>query len=52
MPSVSIGRGSSERVARNWSLLLLDDALLVGVGCLIVSIDWAVRELATFIGAR
>jgi uncharacterized membrane protein HdeD (DUF308 family) len=44
-------RAAAERVARNWSLLLLNGALLVVAGTLIFSIDWTVRELATFIGA-
>jgi uncharacterized membrane protein HdeD (DUF308 family) len=44
-------RTIAERVARNWSLLLLNGALLVVAGILIFSIDWTIRELATFIGA-
>jgi uncharacterized membrane protein HdeD (DUF308 family) len=44
-------RTAAERVARNWSLLLLNGALLVVAGILVFSIDWTVRELATFIGA-
>jgi uncharacterized membrane protein HdeD (DUF308 family) len=44
-------RKAAEQVARNWSLLLLNGALLVIAGTLIFSIDWTVRELATFIGA-
>jgi uncharacterized membrane protein HdeD (DUF308 family) len=44
-------RTAAEQVARNWPLLLLDGALLVVAGILIFSIDWTVRELATFIGA-
>jgi uncharacterized membrane protein HdeD (DUF308 family) len=44
-------RKAAELVARNWSLLLLNGALLVVAGTLIFSIDWTLRELATFIGA-
>ena len=44
-------RSVAERVARNWLLLLLNGALLVVAGIVIFSIDWTVRELATFIGA-
>jgi len=44
-------RAAAERVARNWSMLLLNGALLVVAGVLIFSIDWTLRELATFIGA-
>jgi uncharacterized membrane protein HdeD (DUF308 family) len=41
----------AKQVARNWWVLLLNGALLVVAGFLIFSIDWTVRELATFIGA-
>jgi uncharacterized membrane protein HdeD (DUF308 family) len=44
-------RAAAERVARNWSVLLLNGGLLVLAGVLIFSIDWTIRELATFIGA-
>jgi uncharacterized membrane protein HdeD (DUF308 family) len=44
-------RTAAEQVARNWPLLLLNGALLVVAGILIFSIQWTVRELATFIGA-
>ena len=44
-------RGAAKQVARNWWVLLLNGALLVLAGFLIFSIDWTVRELATFIGA-
>jgi uncharacterized membrane protein HdeD (DUF308 family) len=47
----TLTRTAAERVARNWSLLLLDGALLVVAGFLIFSIEWTVGELATFIGA-
>jgi len=42
---------AAERVARNWWVLLLNGALLVVAGILIFSIDWTVRDLATFVGA-
>ena len=42
---------AAQKVARNWWLLLVNGALLVVAGVLIFSIDWTIRELATFIGA-
>jgi uncharacterized membrane protein HdeD (DUF308 family) len=42
---------AAQQVARNWWLLLVNGALLVVAGVLIFSIDWTIRELATFIGA-
>jgi uncharacterized membrane protein HdeD (DUF308 family) len=44
-------RDAAQQVARNWGLLLLNGALLIVAGVLIFSIDWTIRELATFIGA-
>jgi uncharacterized membrane protein HdeD (DUF308 family) len=44
-------RKAAEGIARNWPVLLLNGALLVVAGVLIFSIDWTIRELATFIGA-
>jgi uncharacterized membrane protein HdeD (DUF308 family) len=44
-------RDAAQQVARNWWMLLLNGALLIVAGFLIFSIDWTVRELATFIGA-
>ena len=44
-------RDAAAQVARNWWMLLLNGALLIVAGVLIFSIDWTVRELATFIGA-
>jgi uncharacterized membrane protein HdeD (DUF308 family) len=44
-------RAAAEQVARNWWLLLLNGALLIVAGFLIFSIDWTIRDLATFIGA-
>jgi len=47
----TLTRDAAQQIARNWWLLLLDGALLVVAGFLIFSIDWTIRELATFIGA-
>ena len=51
----SLGRrlthDAAERLARNWTTLLLNGIVLVIAGVLIFSIDWSVRSLATFIGA-
>jgi len=44
-------RKAAEGVARNWPLLLLNGAVLIVAGTLIFSIDWTIRDLATFIGA-
>jgi uncharacterized membrane protein HdeD (DUF308 family) len=44
-------RTAAEQVSRNWSVLLLDGALLVVAGIVLFSIDWTIGELATFIGA-
>jgi uncharacterized membrane protein HdeD (DUF308 family) len=44
-------REAAERIARNWWVLLLDGLVLIVAGILIFSIDWTIRELATFIGA-
>jgi uncharacterized membrane protein HdeD (DUF308 family) len=44
-------RDAAKQIARNWWLLLLNGALLIVAGFLIFSIDWTIRELATFIGA-
>jgi len=44
-------RGVAQQVARNWWMLLLNGAVLVVAGVLIFSIDWTIRDLATFIGA-
>jgi uncharacterized membrane protein HdeD (DUF308 family) len=47
----TLTRKAAEQVARNWPVLLLNGALLVVAGVLVFSIDWTIRELATFIGA-
>jgi len=44
-------RDAAQQIARNWWVLLLNGAVLIVAGFLIFSIDWTVRELATFIGA-
>jgi uncharacterized membrane protein HdeD (DUF308 family) len=44
-------RDAAERLARNWTLLLLNGLVLIVAGVIIFSIDWTIRELATFIGA-
>jgi uncharacterized membrane protein HdeD (DUF308 family) len=44
-------RAAAEGVARSWWVLLLNGALLIVAGFLIFSIDWTIRDLATFIGA-
>ncbi len=44
-------REAAQQIARNWSLLLLNGAVLVVAGVLIFSIEWSTRSLATFIGA-
>ena len=51
-PSVgrALTRAAAERIARSCSVLLVNGALLVVAGTLIFSIDWTIRELATFIG--
>src|ERR1700761_1184129 len=46
-----LSREAAERVARNWSLLLLNGLTLIVAGVLIFSINWSVRSLATFLGA-
>ena len=46
-----LSRDAATRLARNWSLLLLNGMLLIVAGVLIFSIDWSLRSLATFIGA-
>jgi uncharacterized membrane protein HdeD (DUF308 family) len=43
-------RDAAQQVARNSGTLLLNGALLVVAGFLIFTIDWTIRELATFIG--
>jgi uncharacterized membrane protein HdeD (DUF308 family) len=44
-------RDAAKQISRNWWVLLLNGALLIVAGVLIFSIDWTIRELATFIGA-
>ena len=47
----TLTRGAAKRIASNWPVLLLNGALLIVAGFLIFSIDWTIRDLATFIGA-
>jgi uncharacterized membrane protein HdeD (DUF308 family) len=42
---------AAEKLARNWTTVLLNGLVLVVAGVLIWSIDWSVRSLSTFIGA-
>src|SRR4051794_21886358 len=44
-------RDAAERLARNWTTLLLNGIVLIIAGVLIFSIDWSVGSLSTFIGA-
>jgi uncharacterized membrane protein HdeD (DUF308 family) len=44
-------RDAAKQIARNWWVLLVSGAVLIVAGVLIFSIDWTIRELATFIGA-
>ena len=44
-------RDAAERLARNWTALLLNGLVLIVAGVLIWSIDWSVSSLSTFIGA-
>ncbi len=44
-------RDAAQQIARNWWVPLLNGAVLMLAGFLIFSIDWTVRDLATFIGA-
>ena len=46
-----LSRAAAEQVASNWWMLLLNGIVLVVVGFLIFTINWTIRELATFIGA-
>jgi uncharacterized membrane protein HdeD (DUF308 family) len=47
----ALTRDAAERLARNWTALLLNGLVLIVAGVLIWSIDWSVRSLSTFIGA-
>ena len=46
-----ITRDAADRVARGWWMVLLDGLVLAVAGVLILSVDWSLRSLATFIGA-
>jgi len=44
-------RDAAQQIARNWWVLLLNGVVLVVAGFLVFSIDWTIRDLATFLGA-
>ena len=46
-----LSRDAAEKLARNWTYLLLNGLVLIVAGVLIWSIDWSIRSLSTFIGA-
>jgi NAD(P)-dependent dehydrogenase (short-subunit alcohol dehydrogenase family) len=43
---------AAERLAGNWTMLLPNGIVLIIAGVLMSIIDWSVRSLSTFIGAR
>jgi uncharacterized membrane protein HdeD (DUF308 family) len=45
-----LSRKAAERIASNWTKLLLNGLVLIVAGVLIFSIDWSVRSLSTFLG--
>jgi uncharacterized membrane protein HdeD (DUF308 family) len=45
-----LSRDAAERIASNWTKLLLNGLLLIVAGVLIFSIDWTVGSLSTFLG--
>src|SRR3954451_10299903 len=47
----TLTRDAAKQISRNWWVLLLSGAVMIVAGFLIFSIDWTVRDLATFIGA-
>jgi hypothetical protein len=46
----SFGQADAERVARYWPFLLLGGLISIVFGALILTIDWSVESLGTFIG--
>jgi uncharacterized membrane protein HdeD (DUF308 family) len=50
-PLAQLTRDAARQLARNWWLLLLNGLVLIVAGVLIFSIEWTVRDLATFLGA-
>jgi uncharacterized membrane protein HdeD (DUF308 family) len=46
----NLSHQAAERVAGNWWRLLLSGLALIVAGVLILSINWSIRSLATFIG--
>jgi uncharacterized membrane protein HdeD (DUF308 family) len=49
--SQRLTRQAAQQVARSWVILLLSGVVGIVAGVLIFSIDWTIRDLATFIGA-
>ena len=47
----SLTRQAVQQVARNWPVLLVSGVVGIVAGVLVFSIDWTIRDLATFIGA-
>jgi uncharacterized membrane protein HdeD (DUF308 family) len=47
----TLTRDAAQQIARNWWVLLVSGTLLIAAGFVIFSIDWTIREIATFIGA-
>jgi uncharacterized membrane protein HdeD (DUF308 family) len=45
-----LSHDAAERIASNWTKLLLNGLVLIVAGVLIFSINWTVRSLSTFIG--
>jgi uncharacterized membrane protein HdeD (DUF308 family) len=50
-PLNRLTRDAAKQVASNWWVLLLNGVVGIIAGFLIFSIDWTIRDLATFIGA-
>src|SRR4051812_50168393 len=45
-----LSRTAAERIASNWTKLLLNGLLLIVAGGLVFSIDWGGRSLSTVLG--
>ena len=50
-PFAQLTREAAKQIASRWWVLLLNGIVLIVAGFLIFSIDWTVRDLATFLGA-
>jgi uncharacterized membrane protein HdeD (DUF308 family) len=50
-PLNRLTRDAAKQVASNWWVLLLNGLVGIVAGFLIFTIDWTIRDLATFIGA-